>query len=388
MVLHLFLSRLPDDPLRPLAFNAELCHSHRLLIAAAWAGVDALESTCMGTIFSIEIGTEGRGPERWSVWLPIELAPSYRIKPGSATLGGKSISIESRNGFTVIEVRAFNREDEAIDFLQRLRGAVLLWGIQGKIGLIVPQGVQKLQLFDPPAPGIDNPNFGDMCRHAGWEKVHGSYDVDEPAILPQHKRLTRWVMGRANAYVTTTVEQASAQLLPSIELPKIAVIESTGRLTLAAETYLASLFPISAKARLLELTTVLEILAPTPAIGSTASDALAAALAEAKRSRIALAADRPDHPDLGDLDRLLSRLGQLKRESIKESLRIWTRGVCAGLPGREPDQAAAEIDKHYDVRSKLIHDGAASDADIEAALSWLSDFVPTVLALLIREAAS
>lgn len=338
----------------------------------------------MGTIFSIEIGTEGRGPERWSVWLPIELAPSYRIKPGSATLGDKSISIESRNEFTVIEVHAFDREDEAIDFLERLRGAVLLWGIQGKIGLTVPQGVQRLQLFDPPAPGIDNPNFGEMCRSVGWEYVDGSYDFGEPAILPQHKRLTRWVMGRANAYVTTTAEQTSGRLLPLIELPKIGAIQSAGKLVLAAETYLASLFPISGKARLLELTTVLEVLAPTPDVGSEPGAVLAAVIAEAKRSRAALPTD---HPALRDVDRLLSRLGQLKSESIKESLRIWTRAICARLPGRDPDQAASDVARHYDVRSKLVHDGSAPDADIQAALEWLSEFVPAVLELLIREAA-
>jgi hypothetical protein len=138
----------------------------------------------MGTIFSVEIGTEGRGPERWSVWLPIELASNYRISPGSATLGDKTISVQPRDEFTVFEVRDFDREADANGFLHRLRGALLLWGIQGKMGLIVPQWTQRLQFFDPPAPGIDNPNFGEMCRDAGWEQLDGSYDIGDPAILP------------------------------------------------------------------------------------------------------------------------------------------------------------------------------------------------------------
>ena len=338
----------------------------------------------MGTLFSLEIGTEGSGPERWSIWLPVRLVPSYQLQPGSVVLRDQSISFGTRDEFTIIEVRTFDREVEAQDFVRRLRGALLLWAIEKKIGLLLPQDLQELQLFNPPAPGIDNPNFGAICKNVGWQQVDGSYDVDRAAILPQHKRLVRFATGQARVFVTAKADQTAAALFPILELANIGGIQSTARLSLAAETYLSSLFPIGVKARLLELTTVLEILAPTPDVGPEAEHILSAALAEAKHSRNALGAD---HPEIHDIDRLVSRIGSLRSESIKESLRIWTRSVSTRLSGWDPDKAAADVSSHYDVRSQLLHSGSAPDSQVQAALQWLTEFVPAALALLIREAA-
>lgn len=136
---------------------------------------------------------------------------------------------------------------------------------------------------------------------------------------------------------------------------------------------------------MLDLTTVLEILAPTHDIGTESNAVLAGARAEAKLRRAALPSD---HPELRDVDRLLSRLGKLKTESIKESLRIWTRTTCARMPAWDPQEAASAVAQHYDARSDLVHEGTAPEADIQEALQWLSEFVPAVLTLLIREAAA
>lgn len=339
----------------------------------------------MGTIFAMEIGTEGTGPNRWSIWFPIRLAPPYQVEPGSKSLNGRSISFQPRGGLNVVEVCSFGSECEAKDFLQRIRGALMLWGVERGVGLVFPNEMQTVQLFEPPAPGIDNPNFGAICKKVGWEKVDGFYDLDKPAILPQHKRLIRFVMGQAKMFVTGKAERVIWELLPSLLLGNIDSVPSSGKLALAIETYLSSLFVIGEKARLLELTTVLEILAPRSGIGPQATDVLSALLIEASRRRDAV---KQNVDKYREIDRLVNRVGNLDKDSIKDSLRTWTRDVCTRLEGRDPDGEAAHVARYYDVRSHLVHSGSAEDQRIRDALAWLTKFVPEVLALLIKEAAS
>jgi hypothetical protein len=90
---------------------------------------------------------------------------------------------------------------------------------------------------------------------------------------------------------------------------------------------------------------------------------------------------------LENVDRLLDRLCGLKKESIKESIRIWTATICSKLQGYDGAKAAADISRHYDVRSKLLHAGSAPECEIKSALDWLTEFIPAVLALLVSEAA-
>ncbi len=334
----------------------------------------------MGTLFSMTLGTAGSGPERWSIWLPIRMTSTFRVQDGTAELGSRRVSFTPCDAGLVIEVQDFASDIDARDFLSDMWGALLIWGVWNRAGIILSRSVQDLHFFKQTlSPGGA---LEPLCRKRGWDGLDGAYDASAVAVLPQHKRLLRESVGGMTVIRSAPATKAAEQLAQALGMPAIRDVATSGFLSLAAETYLSSLFAASPRARLLELTTVLEILAPGREIDPPLQLALDAALSAAK-------AHSRDCALNGDsLNRLLSRLGGLKRDSIKECVRAWTRSVCLKLGGWDVEQAVRDASRHYDTRSLLVHEGTAPAQDIEAALAWLSRFVPDALSLSMMEVAN
>lgn len=88
------------------------------------------------------------------------------------------------------------------------------------------------------------------------------------------------------------------------------------------------------------------------------------------------------------LNRLLSRMGDLKRESIGARLREYVSGVVErNRDLGDPTTMAKQVTKAYGVRSDLVHNGYAQGSAISESLTFLQDFVPRLLMALLGSAA-
>lgn len=336
-------------------------------------------------LFSVSIGSAGTGEPRYSLWFPITLTSTATIATGSEPLPGSELvlQIHSLEGVTVFQLHGFTTADEARTAIDPFRGALMLWGVEKRLGLSLPKEEQEIKFFPQPVQGIGNKNFGVICEKVGWDTVDGHYDIDQVAVLPEHKRLVRWAMGTPRVTIGTDARNVARDLAEVMRLPSIMSLPKTEPLALAVETYLATQFPISRRARFLEMVTVLEIIATAPPLPTEAARVLTEVLQLVKSQRDAHPKPSSEHKEIG---RLLDRLGNLRKESIKESMRHLTRWASARL-GLNTDEAVTTIGELYDRRSYLVHDGLWTDRALGDDLAWLSDFVPKVLALLMRDQA-
>jgi hypothetical protein len=156
-------------------------------------------------------------------------------------------------------------------------------------------------------------------------------------------------------------------------------------LQLAIELYAACSFEATDNAQLVTLVTALESLTPRAKIPACAEDCLRAAtdLIKAKR-------DTCDTSSVNweDLNHLLSRLDNLRAQSIRRSLIAYV-SVLVGRASElgDPKEVLARLDHAYRLRSALLHNGVAEQANVNEALEFLREFVPNILTLLFKEEA-
>jgi hypothetical protein len=103
---------------------------------------------------------------------------------------------------------------------------------------------------------------------------------------------------------------------------------------------------------------------------------------------------RNEYPNESDewkeLDHLLSRAGQLKYQSIGRSLRTYVGNIIRENPSLgENEEVMSKLKDLYNLRSKLLHEGASDSEAFSKGLEFLNSFVPKLLeTIYIKEATN
>ena len=157
------------------------------------------------------------------------------------------------------------------------------------------------------------------------------------------------------------------------------------KLKLAIELYAAFRFELSENAQLLTLVSSLESLLPDVEIDASAKTALAEATKTIKSVRDNHASGSSEWTLI---NKLLSRVADLKRQSIGTTLRDYASGIVSRYPELgQPIDIEKKLTQAYSVRSHLLHEGHADDQHVRESLSFLREFVPRFLAVQFREIA-
>lgn len=332
------------------------------------------------------IASEGSPPERYTLQVPFQLGPMHALTPADVkeiAFGDHKLEIVSNQGIQLLRITGFNSFEEAEEFFQRLRGSLYHLIVRKKLSIRSTSDMQMVQLWKPPVDIRGNPNFGGICERKGWTHLDGSVDLSPAVVIPEHLRIMEFGVGSASVTISMPVPSFLEHLAKGLALPQPERIAADERLSLAIDLYAASLWETSRRARVVSLATCLEALIEPERVSEAASDQIEQLLKafDSVRDRSA-----EDAEQRSELDRMRSRLAGLKEESISENLRKLA-GAHAKVIGVTTEEARRNIVSAYGVRSKLVHDGYATDDEIVDAAGWLDKAVPVILESLANEAS-
>jgi hypothetical protein len=267
-----------------------------------------------------------------------------------------------------------------------LVAAALLWAslVLG-VGIQYAKARKPATLFDASQPIPDSEPMGYIRNVRGWEAADGHYEAEHATARPDHKRLIRREVGRA----TITVGVNSDNLLECLEqallFPNLRAVVTDDKLKLAIELYAGHRFELSENAQFIALVTALEALLP----GVDVSPAAIAVIGEATELVRETRDQQPRECEQWiELDRLRSRVNQLKYEAIGTSMRRFAESVILRNPELgDAAVVASSLRDAYSSRSRLLHNGISDQAAIGAHLGFLREFVPRLLRVLFEEAS-
>jgi hypothetical protein len=340
-------------------------------------------------IFSISIGSAGDGEERYVVYAPFVLGPGRDIVSLDRALhfpvGNYEGKLEKLTYRYALSLGPFSKEEAALDFLPRLKAALLWSSLRWQVGLRYPKEVSKVQYYDEPRHIGDKSDLKGLAEAAGWEASDGNYDADQLVVIADHKRLTRWEPGNVALRVGMANTKFADSISEALAFPSITQIAELPKLQLAIELYGAYSFEITDNAQFVTLMTSLEALLPDVASPEHVIQCLRKAKSYARETRNGY---EMTDPKWDDLDRLMKRIGNLETEAIGHTLRQYAADVArrAGTLGN-PGEIAVRLSDTYNVRSRLLHDGVADIAKIKDSLGFLREFVPKLLTFLFLETA-
>jgi hypothetical protein len=180
--------------------------------------------------------------------------------------------------------------------------------------------------------------------------------------------------GTGSVLLTMPLGHFITTLQEGLNLPAPEALASDDRLVLAIDVYGSSQHENSSRAKLVTLVTALEALVDRERASEEVILHVDRILEFLRNQRKGAHLAGPQH----ELDRLQSRIGNLKKEGFRERL---ARLVVeeAGALREDPSTLVDKMNEAYDTRSRLLHDGIANQVAIQRSASWLNQAVPTIL---------
>jgi hypothetical protein len=270
--------------------------------------------------------------------------------------------------------------------LEELQASLLWLSLTRQVGVSYSKTLGEVTLYDSPKPLPGTEPLAYIGRVTGWTTIEGHYDADVAVIRPEHKRLTKWETGRASVVLGLTMDTFSEPLMEALSFKRLRDVIQDHKLKLAIELFAAHRFELGENAQFITLVSALESLLPRKSISKASIHALDRAKASVKEMRDAL--NNPKSVEWNEITHLLSRIGNLKYESIGITLRNFVLSVISRQPELgDPGHISSKLKNAYSIRSKLLHDGHYDTQAIGESLSFLRQFVPQLLIVLFREAA-
>ena len=332
------------------------------------------------------VASDGSGSERYTLQVPFQLGSTHALTSEDAKavkVGDHNLEIVENQGIQLLRITDFNTPAEAEEFFPRLRGSILRLIVKKKLGMKSTRSMQKVQLQESPIDVRNNPTFGSIVKPKGWTHIDGYIDPTPAVVIPEHFRIMEIGGGSASLMIGMRVVSFLEQLAEGLRLPEPERIAKDEHLSLSIELYAASFWEMSQRTRIINLATVLEALIAPKKVIQEVSDRIDKLLETFDSARDCSAENAEQHRAL---DRIRSRLANLKEESISENLRELVAAHTA-IIGETIEEARRNVTNAYGVRSKLVHDGYASEEEIKDAADWLGKVVPAILESLVNEAS-
>ncbi len=332
-------------------------------------------------IFAVSAGSEGCRELRYSLYVPFSIAPGREISaldPSTTyDLHGYRVRLEKTVQFYALTVGPFDTQESAQRFFRLLRSAFLWASLKNALPISYPKALSEVTLFDHPKPIDPKSDWAEPLREVGWEATDGNYDAHKAVILPEAKRLPRWEMGGVRVMVGIAAASFVGRVAEALSFKAPENVVRDHKLQLAMDLYSAAFFEMSDGARFIRLVTVLEALTPGTDVSPLSQQTLDALTQRAEK-------EREQYPKGSDerkeLDRLVGRVRELKREAIGQTLRDYILPVVKrNADLGDPAEVKRRLREVYRHRSKLLHEGRIDEHALRDGLRFLRQFVPRLL---------
>jgi hypothetical protein len=311
-------------------------------------------------IFAASVGSQGAGVERYAAYVPFVLSPGRDIaieEPVSFPMLAYTAHLEKLHHLYAISVGPFPQPEQARKFIASIKASLMWLSLNYRVGISYPKDISDVELFDEPVRIADKGAFKELMKTAGWDVADGHYDADKIVVRPEHKKLSRWEMGNATVRLRIGTDNAIGCLGTAVDFPYLDQVHGSDKLQLAIELYGASSFELTENAKLITLVTSLESLVPNVEVSSCVQHCLRETINLMKKKRDSYARESADRKEV---DQLLTRVGQLRFQSIGSALRTYVSTIVEGAGDLgDSDKVAARLRKVYDLRSRLLHEGIA-----------------------------
>lgn len=332
------------------------------------------------------VASDGSGSERYTLQVPFQLGSTHNLTAEDLTavaFGNHNLEVIENQGIQLLRITGFKSPEEAEAFFPPLRGSLLRLIVKKKLSAKSTRAMQKVQLREPPVEVTEKSNIWGIVKRQGWTHIDGYVDPSPAVVIPEHLRIMETGAGAVSVTLGMPVASFLEQLAEGLRLPQPEMIAKDERLSLSIELYAASLWEMSQQTRVVSLATVLEALIAPGNVSQEASGKIDKCLEVFDLARDCSAEGEKQRRVL---DRMRSRLANLKEESISETLRELV-AAHATILGETTEKARRNVSAAYGVRSKLVHDGHAPENEISVAAAWLSSAVPTILESLVNKAS-
>lgn len=337
-------------------------------------------------IFSVSKGSVGDGNKLFVLYVPFSLAAGRTItipeKSEIYNFIGYEIHLEKLTYFYAITVGYFDTMEDARDFFPKLCASLLWVSIKNGMGISYPKYLSEVRLFEHSQSMMEENDLYSVFKD--WNGlVEGEYDSDKAIVIPDGRKLSRWEMGRASLSIARKADCFMGEIYEAFAFPSLEKVVGDNKLRLAIELYSASFFESSENAQFIAFVNVLEALIPEVVVSDVERVGLDRAKCLIKKMREDEVKGSREWRQLGCL---LSRMGDLKKQSIGASLREYILVLVDEFPSLECYQGIDGKLKHvYDCRSRLLHTGAVSLDEVKLHLSFLRRFIPGLLKELYRK---
>ena len=339
-------------------------------------------------LFSFEPGSKGTTEESYSIRLPIVVSPGKEIsleKEGvNLVLEGYKARVQRKGNLYVFTITDFPSEQMANAFLRKI-GAGLIWAdLRYHVGFRFSIEPTPIQYHDQPVEISDQSMTANLKSQTGWTHIDGDYYGNNTVVVPEHKRLILFKMGELNVIVGTGASILAQTVSEAMAYPNPERVFDEPKLKLAYEVYSSAFFERSDNARFLTLVMVLEALCSDSDASNSVVEMVDELMRQLKESGSKSFKELHDR----DYETLVSRLGSLKKRSIKQGISSLVAEKLKLDEGvNDPTAVGREVSEIYDLRSKLVHDGIAAPNAVKQAMTRLEDIVPRVLKVMFSQIA-
>ena len=333
-------------------------------------------------LFSCSAGSKGlENDETYSVFVPLILSSGNEIKiedgKYEGLLSDNTCILEKHQYQFSLKVEGFASREECIEFIEQLKIAIYWLILKRTTGIKFPGQVSELHYFDSPIVVSDESGYKGIADHAGWSAIDGTYNADQLVIFQEKKRLIRFEMGKVDVKLGYNPSNVIADINECLNLETIDELLDSKKLRVAVDLFSAYKFENTATGKFVKLVTVLEALLPEGKASSNSIEALGEAKAAIMSYRKKL---KISGVKTHDIERLLSRIGNLKYRSIGANLEVYMREVLEKNPNLgKPEMVIPKIREIYKARGILLHTGEYDEQLIQEYLSVLSDLIPGIL---------
>ena len=342
-------------------------------------------------VFGFSVGSEGKGSEYLSLYMPfttsyathifssIEKFKKYRVTDYDLEVG-------KLENLYFLKISPFKTIEEAHNFFPKIKSSLLWVSLKENIGISFPFSIQnEVEIFKKPIKISDKSDFSDVFEEVGWKVVEGDYPADKAAVIPEKNKLMRTEFGNPMIFTTKKVDQLVECIEESLEFPFPENIFIKEKLLLAIELYSSHFYEKKNNVKFIQLVTVLEALIPDSEVSDVTKTVIASLHRTVKNERNEYLRETEEWQDL---EHLLSRVSELKRQAIGKGIQIYISKIIAENPELGDSQEISnKLKKIYKTRSDLLHQGNF-DSGAGEGLEFLEDFIPKLLETLYKTATT